>query len=243
MYEVYEKDKKSPLIFIFLGTILVISSIFAFFWWQSSGSTDNSNANVTPTPTQGVTVTPSITNTPTTIVTTNTKITLTPTAIVTSTPSTRPTGPVQVKAMYGQGEDPNNPNAPNSYKNFAYYVYRIFATTRTDYENYALEQTVKGPSEKDKTDLYWFNPIVLTGESNCGGKDFILGMDYANNKATFQFCKTLNSAGVGDDARVVTVIKAALEQFLSSDTTKKTVILTKEGNCVGDTSGLNKCKN
>lgn len=239
-----EENKKSPVLLILVGVILVLLALVAFFLWRSSSSNNNNNANnTTPTPTATSTPTPSVTTTPTDVEPTTTT---TPSTSATPTSSVAPTGPQKVNVYYSQAANPTNASAPDSYKSFTYYVYRTFTSSRGDIENYVMEQMIAGPSQADKDTYYWFTPIALSGDSNCSGKDFQVTMDKTANKATVQFCKTVQTAGVGDDARVTAVVKAGLGQFLSTDTSmpaKKVVILTKDNHCFGDASGQDTCKN
>jgi len=56
--------------------------------------------------------------------------------------------------------------------------------------------------------------------------------------ATIKFCRSLNSAGIGADARVQAEITATLKQFSNI---KEVVILTRDGHCFGDESGKDFC--
>jgi len=245
----YEEKKKSPILVILIGIILVLLLLIAFFLWRSSSGGSNNDTSNTTTPTPTATSTPTSTSTPTATVTMTSSPTSTPTisptgtVVATPTTSATPTGPRQVKVFYSQGTNPTNPSAPDSIKNFAYAVYRLFTSTRGDIETYVMEKTIDGPSTADQNAYYWFGPIKLTGESNCGGRDFTLSKDESANKIIVQFCKDVTSAGTGDDARIKTVISYGMHQFLSESAVKKVVILNKEGNCFGDQSGLNVCKN
>ena len=237
----YEENKKSPMLLILVGTILVLLSLIVFFLWRSS-SDSNSNKdanNTTPTPTATATPTPTDETTPTP----TTSTTPTATASVTPTTSVAPTGPQTVKVYYSQGTNPTDSSAPDSFKQFGYAVYRQFTSSRGDIETYVMEQTIAGPSTADATTYYWFTPVKVTGDSNCGGKDMTVTKDASANKITVQFCRAVTTAGVGDDARIQTVITYGMQQFLTDASAKKVVILTKDGNCLGDQSGLNNCKN
>lgn len=235
----YEENKKSPMLLILVGIILVLLSLIAFFLWRTSSDSNNNNANnTTPTPTTTSTPTPEVTTSPTITDT----ATPTATASVTPTTSATPTGPQTVKVYYSQGANPTDTSAPDSYKQFGYAVYRQFTSTRGDIETFVIEKTIEGPSAADASTYYWFSPVKVTGDSNCDGKDFTLSKDPTNNKITVQFCRSVTTNGVGDDARIQTVITYGMQQFLSDASAKKVVILNRDGNCFGDQSGLNKCK-
>jgi hypothetical protein len=180
--------------------------------------------SVTPTPISSVSTSPTATSNPT------------------PTTSATPTGPQTVKVYYSQAANPADSSATDSYKSFGYAVYRQFTSTRGDIETFVMEKTIAGPTAADKSTYYWYTPIALTGTSNCSGADFSLTKDVSANKITVQFCKDVTTAGVGDDARIKTVVTYGMQQFLSESSTKNVVILTKDGNCLGDGSGLNKCK-
>jgi hypothetical protein len=64
------------------------------------------------------------------------------------------------------------------------------------------------------------------------------GSQAEQGTATLSFCRAISSAGIGTDARIQAEINATLKQF---STIKKVVILTVDGNCFGDQSGMNVC--
>lgn len=78
-------------------------------------------------------------------------------------------------------------------------------------------------------------PIALRGASTCGG-DFTLSI--ASSVARLQFCRQVISAGIGDDARIVSSLNVTLRQF---PTIQSVVLLDQRGNCLGDMSGENRC--
>jgi hypothetical protein len=113
---------------------------------------------------------------------------------------------------------------------------------------FALEQLIVGPTASEKNAGYY--SVLhdnIQGPSNCASStntgNFILtlhkkGTQSEQGTATVKFCRTITSAGVGTDARIHAEIDATLKQF---PTIKKVVILSKEGHCFGDMSGLDKC--
>ncbi|MCL1463437.1 GerMN domain-containing protein [Argonema galeatum] len=107
-------------------------------------------------------------------------------------------------------------------------------TQRRDLSRFAIEQLIVGPTSNE-TRMGFIKPIQFRGSSNCGS-DFTLSI--SSGVARIKFCKIIPSAGIGDDARVTSSIKATLKQF---STVKSVIILTKEGDCLGDMSGENLC--
>jgi Sporulation and spore germination len=118
---------------------------------------------------------------------------------------------------------------------------KVFPAQRTsnriDIATYLLEQLIAGPTQAEK-DLGFFTPLKLNGNSNCGVNDFTLNIE--NGKAKLKFCKSIISAGVGDDARIKSTIESTLKQFSSVQSTQ---ILNNNGSCFGDLSGQDLCKN
>jgi hypothetical protein len=109
-------------------------------------------------------------------------------------------------------------------------------SNREDVVTFVIEELVKGPTSDEKK-LNLENQILLEGNSNCGGKDFTLTID--KKVATLKFCKLVVTNGIGTDARITNQIEKTLKQF---DTIEKIVILTSNGSCFGDLSGLDVCK-
>ena len=127
---------------------------------------------------------------------------------------------------------------PESLNDFTFTTAVERSTTRTDVATYSIEQLIAGPNAAEKARSL-FSPLEnnLTGTSNCNDKDFTLAV--SNETATLKFCKTVESSGVGDDARIQSTVNNTLTQFT---TVKKVTILDKNNNCFGDQSGLNLCK-
>ena len=99
---------------------------------------------------------------------------------------------------------------------------------------FALEQLIAGPTNAEQQQGL-IAPIELTGESICG-RDFTLAI--ADKTAILQFCRSVPTAGVGDDARIETAIRETLTQF---PTVNNVIILDRDGNCFKDLSGNNPC--
>ncbi|MBA2394993.1 MAG: GerMN domain-containing protein [Ktedonobacteraceae bacterium] len=115
---------------------------------------------------------------------------------------------------------------------------------------FAIQLLIAGPTTTERAAGY-FSELnsLFTGSSTCanlypvGGPDFTLTLNKKGNvteagTATLRFCRAISSPGIGADARVTAEINATLKQF---STIKKVVILTVNGSCFGDESGLNLC--
>jgi hypothetical protein len=100
-----------------------------------------------------------------------------------------------------------------------------------------IEQLIAGPTQKEQTDGL-FTPIELVGDSNCEQKDFTVSASDTESSLTIQFCKNINSAGVGSDARIQNAVEETLMFNLGFE---KVIILNRNGDCFGDQSGLNLC--
>lgn len=109
-------------------------------------------------------------------------------------------------------------------------------TDRVDVAAFVIESLLAGPQIEESIQGL-DNPIILEGDSSCGGKDFEINL--VNGAATLQFCRDVVSAGVGDDAKIQAVLNDNLLQF---DTISSVVILDNNGDCLGDQSGENLCK-
>jgi len=115
---------------------------------------------------------------------------------------------------------------------------------------YAIQLLIAGPTLSERQAGYFTElNTMLSGPSSCsaplpvGGPDFTLALNKKGTvtqtgTATVKFCRSLNSAGIGADARVTTEINATLKQFPNIT---KVVILTKDGHCFGDGSGMDLC--
>jgi hypothetical protein len=215
------------LILVLISLAFLSGAAYYLLGYGGNGN-DNPNPNFNPSPTPILTLTPTpteemITITPTMIV--SGQVTLTPTLTTSPTPAF-----ATVKVFFSK-----NPESNNDF-NFTVPVTR--STNRVDVGAYSLEQLLAGPSVAEQgTGL--FTPLKVSGSSNCGSKEFTLTIDSAK-KATLKFCKTVESSGVGVDARITKSVNDTLKQFPSIT---KVVILTKDDNCFGDQSGQNLCKN
>lgn len=126
------------------------------------------------------------------------------------------------------------PKQPRSNNDLSY-VEPVNRTTRSQsLARFAVEQMIAGPTS-DERQKGFTGAIQLKGSSNCAS-DFKLSIP--QGVARLQFCRTIVSAGVGDDARTKSSLTATLKQFKSI---KSVIILDKNGNCFGDMSGENKC--
>jgi len=110
-------------------------------------------------------------------------------------------------------------------------------TTRPDVAAFALTQLLSGPTPSEQ-DQGYFTPLELSGESNCNGNDFRFNVE--GESIRIQFCRTVVSGGVLQDARIKETITESLDQF-SNIAEDEVILLTKEGDCFGDQSGRNLC--
>jgi hypothetical protein len=108
-------------------------------------------------------------------------------------------------------------------------------TTSEGVARFAVNQLISGPTTQERqTGLT--QAVRLQGRSNCQGDDFTLAIQQGT--ARLRFCRDVVSAGVGDDARASSAIRATLQQFSS---VRSVVVLDAAGNCLGDQSGMNLC--
>ncbi|WP_069802298.1 GerMN domain-containing protein [Thermogemmatispora onikobensis] len=115
---------------------------------------------------------------------------------------------------------------------------------------FALQMLIAGPTPSERSaGLFSELNTLLSGPSNCaaplpvGGPDFTLTLNQRGSRsepgtATVRFCRQLTSSGIGADARVQAEITATLTQFPGI---RRVVILTRDGHCFGDESGLDRC--
>ncbi len=115
---------------------------------------------------------------------------------------------------------------------------------------FSLQLLIAGPTLSEQQAGYFTElNTLLSGPSNCsaprpvGGPDFTLTLNKKGpvpetGTATVKFCRDISSPGIGADARVTAEINATLKQFANI---KKVVILTKDGHCFGDGSGMDLC--
>ena len=115
---------------------------------------------------------------------------------------------------------------------------------------FALQSLIAGPTLSERDAGYYTEwNSTLSGPSSCNGSHPVGGPDFKltlNTKgttpeqgtATVQFCRAYSSGGIGTDARVKAEITATLKQFTNI---KKVVILSQNGQCIGDESGQNQC--
>jgi hypothetical protein len=154
--------------------------------------------------------------------------TTTPISTIALTSTTVTTNEQTVKIYFSK--------SPQSYNDFDYSEGLDRKSSRIDIGTFTIEELIKGPSTNEQISDY-FTPLRLNGDTNCG-KDFTLNIK--DKIATLKFCRNIETAGIGDDARITTSISKTLKQF---STIEKVIILTKDDNCFGDMSGLNNCKN
>jgi len=115
---------------------------------------------------------------------------------------------------------------------------------------FSIQLLIAGPTpDEQKAGYFTELNTILSGPSKCsaplpvGGPDFTLTLDKRGTvtqkgTATLQFCRSITSPGIGSDARVKAEINATLKQF---STITNVVILTQDGDCFGDESGMDNC--
>jgi len=117
----------------------------------------------------------------------------------------------------------------------------VFPVTRTAPDagvaRAALQALVAGPTQAE-TDAGYFSELgsMLVGPSSCGADDATIRI--SDGAATVRFCRDVRSAGIGQDARAQSAINATLKQF---STIQRVRLLTREGDCLFDMSGENRC--
>lgn len=132
--------------------------------------------------------------------------------------------------------------SPESNSDFAKTFLLTRNTNRTDVATFLMENYFSGLTAQEKSEGFYIQDptktkIGLTGVSNCGGKDFQLGI--ADGTATLQLCRRIDSASEVSDSVIAMLIGKTLQQF---STVQKVKILNPDGNCFADASGMNLCK-
>ena len=101
----------------------------------------------------------------------------------------------------------------------------------------ALAELIEGPTTEERAAGYFSElGASLRGPSICHGRDFRLSI--VDGVATVRFCRSMTSAGIGQDARVRAQIEATLTQFSSIRSVR---LLGSDGHCLFDQSGLDRC--
>ncbi|MBD1862108.1 MULTISPECIES: GerMN domain-containing protein [Trichocoleus] len=121
-----------------------------------------------------------------------------------------------------------------SQQDFSYVAPVVRRTQTQGVAQFAIEQLVAGPTSQERQQGFRA-PLNLQGSSNCG-RDFKLVV--STGVAKLQFCKQVVSNGIGDDARIKSSITTTLKQFPSINSV---VLLDRNGNCLNDQSGNNRC--
>jgi|GEM_PF-562331 len=124
----------------------------------------------------------------------------------------------------------------------------VFPVTRISPDlgvaTYAIKQLLAGPTAAEQQAGYYTEFVgALTGTSTCNGADFTITLNMRGTTpepgtATLKFCRTVLIPGDLSGPRMVAEAVATLKQF---PTITDAVVLTKDGNCLGDLSGLNQC--
>ncbi|MFL5629112.1 MAG: hypothetical protein ACJ788_26320 [Ktedonobacteraceae bacterium] len=147
-----------------------------------------------------------------------------------------------VKVFFSKFPDSANNNSA------VYAVNRVSPTIAV--ATFSIQLLIAGPTLSERQAGYFTElNTMLSGSSQCsaplpvGGPDFTLTLNKKGTvteigTATVKFCRSINSGGIGADARVTAEINATLKQFTNI---KKVVILTQDGHCFGDGSGKDFC--
>ncbi|HEX9679575.1 MAG TPA: hypothetical protein VGA08_03075 [Candidatus Saccharimonadales bacterium] len=145
--------------------------------------------------------------------------------------TSQPTAPLMLTVHFSK--------SPESYDDFEFTSSVSREVQAGDVYQSALEQLLAGPTE-DEQAAGLFNPIRLAAGSRCdGGGDFTLRL--VGEDLTIRFCRQIESAGIGDDARVNAVINRTIEA--NGDNPPNVIILDANGGCFGDLSGQDNCLN
>ncbi len=151
-------------------------------------------------------------------------------ATSTNTQPTNSTNPQTANVKVYFSKHPDSDNDPT----------KVFAVDRqtnaASVATFAITQLMAGPTTDEVTEGF-FTQVAVAGESNCGGNNFQLSIK--NTQATLQFCKDFTAKGVISDAQGQYEINRTLLQF---PTITSVVLLTKDGHCLFDESGMDRCK-
>ncbi len=124
----------------------------------------------------------------------------------------------------------------------------VFPVTRVapnpQVATYAIQQLIAGPTAAESAAGYYTTlGSWQPGASNCDGPDFTITLNMkgptpAPGTATLRFCRTVLLGGDVSGVRISAELEATLVQFA---TIHHVVILTPQGDCFDDFSGLNQC--
>ncbi|MFP4298321.1 MAG: GerMN domain-containing protein, partial [Spirulinaceae cyanobacterium] len=119
------------------------------------------------------------------------------------------------------------PKMPESRNNLDYVEPVTRTTDRVDVADFALEQLAQGPDSSEQAQGF-VDPLDFQGTSAafCRDRNFRIGI--VDDLAYVQFCRTVESAGIGDDARIQSAVRETLKQFSTVDSV---LLLTQNGDC------------
>lgn len=101
----------------------------------------------------------------------------------------------------------------------------------------ALGALIAGPTPEEAAAGYYSElRAMLVGRSTCGDPPVTVRIEAG--LATVQLCQEVRSAGVGQDARARSGLEATLRQF---PTVQRVRLLTRDGHCLFDLSGQDRC--
>jgi hypothetical protein len=153
---------------------------------------------------------------------------------LTVVPSATANGEHPVKVYFSKVNSPNYNDV----------VAKDRTSPTSEVETFAVEQLVAGPTQAEQNQgLFSQLHDSIKGPSNCAEHNFLLtpnkkGTANEQGTATLQFCRDIDSPGIGSDARIKAEVSTTLKQF---STIQKVVILLKNGHCLGDESGMDMC--
>ena len=101
-------------------------------------------------------------------------------------------------------------------------------TERTDIEKFAVEQWLAGPTEQERSQGFSL-PLTVVNADDCGADLFTFTLEAG--VATVQLCGDAPSAGIGQDAGVLSSFAATMLPFPSVNLA---ALLDRHGRCVGD---------
>ena len=116
----------------------------------------------------------------------------------------------------------------------------IRETARSDIVTYALEEIIRGPSPQEVQDglqtVFGEGEFVaMSGNSNCGGKEFGVDINVDEGSAKVHFCKTLTFMGDAATQILGEMIHKTLVQF---EPIQKVQIFDDKGNCFDGTVAM-----
>ncbi len=125
----------------------------------------------------------------------------------------------------------------NQTSNFGYTSPVVRETARSDIATYAMEELLRGPSPQEtenglQTIFGEDEFVTITGDSSCGGKDFVVGLNIRDEVAQVHFCRNLSFLGDASTQILREMIHKTLTQF---ESIQKVRIFNNKNNCFDGT--------